>query len=83
MWSWYLFIQSLTTEMNVTVVEIEIVNHPYAAAVVVLLFLFLISIVATFFTNVGRGVVVLGKAGYYATAPLHMPVRWAYKKVLG
>ena len=67
--------------MNATIVTVEIVHHPYAAAIVVLLFLFLIGIVATFFTNVGRGVKVVGKAGYYATAPLHMPVRWAYKKV--
>ena len=67
--------------MNATVVYIEIEHHPYFALIVVLLFLFLIGIVATFFTNVGRGAKVVGKAGYYATAPLHMPVRWAYKKM--
>lgn len=69
--------------MNATIVTVEIVHHPYAAAIVVLLFLFLIGIVATFLSNVGTGVKVVGKAGYYATAPLHMPVRWAYKKVWG
>ena len=68
--------------MNVTNIYIEVEHHPYAVVIVVLLFLFMIGIVATFFTNVGNGVKVLGKAGYYATAPLHMPVRWAYKKML-
>ena len=68
--------------MNATIVYIEIENHPYAAAIVVLLFLFMIGIVVSFFTNVGRGVKTLGNTAYYVTAPLHMPVRWAYKKML-
>lgn len=67
--------------MNTTVVEVQIVNHPYMAAVVVFLFLFIIGITVSFFSNVWGGVKVMGKAGYYATAPLHMPVRWAYKRV--
>lgn len=62
--------------MNATIVTVEIINHPYAAAIVVLLFLFMIGIVVSFFTNVGRGVKTLGTAAYYAAAPLHMPVRW-------
>jgi len=68
--------------MNTTNIYIEVEQHPYAAVIVVLLFLFMIGIIATFFTNVGKGVKVVGKAGYYATAPLHMPVRWVYKKML-
>lgn len=68
--------------MNTTNIYIEVEQHPYAVVIVVLLFLFMVGIVATFFTNVGRGVKVVGKAGYYATAPLHMPIRWVYKKML-
>ena len=68
--------------MNTTNIYIEVEQHPYAVVIVVLLFLFMVGIVAAFFTNVGRGVKVMGKAGYYATAPLHMPIRWAYKKML-
>tara|TARA_B110000977_G_scaffold191313_1_gene263242 strand:- start:5125 stop:5334 length:210 start_codon:yes stop_codon:yes gene_type:complete len=67
--------------MNVTIVTVEVVNHPYAAGIVLVLFLFMIGIVASFFTNVWGGVKVLGKAGYYATAPLHMPILWAYKRL--
>ena len=67
--------------MNTTIVYLEVYDHPYGAVIILLLFLFLIGIVASFFTNVGTGVRVVGKAGYYVTAPLHMPVRWAYKKV--
>ena len=67
--------------MNSTIVYVEIENHPYAAAIVVLLFLFMIGIVVSFFTNVGRGVKTLGTTAYYVTAPLHMPVRWAIKRV--
>ena len=68
--------------MNATIVYVEVQEHPYAALIILLMFLFLVGVVTTFFTNVGRGVKTIGKAGYYATAPLHMPVRWAYKKVL-
>lgn len=68
--------------MNTTNIYIEVEQHPYAVVIVVLLFLFMVGIVATFFTNVGRGVKLVGKAGYYATAPLHMPIRWVYKKML-
>ena len=67
--------------MNTTIVYLEVYEHPYGAVIILLLFLFLIGIVATFLTNVGRGAKVVGKAGYYATAPLHMPVRWVYKKM--
>jgi len=67
--------------MNATIVYIEIEQHPYAALIVLLLFLFLVGVIFSFFTNVGRGAKVVGKATYYATAPLHMPVKWAYKKM--
>ena len=67
--------------MNVTNVYVVVEHHPYGALVVFLLFLFMLGVIASFFTNVWGGVKVLGTAGYYATAPLHMPVRWAYRKV--
>jgi len=67
--------------MNTTVVYVEIENHPYAALVVLLLFLFMIGIITSFFTNVWGGVQFVGKIGYFATAPVHMPVKWAYRKI--
>ena len=67
--------------MNVTNIYIVAEHHPYGALVIFLLFLFMLGVIASFFTNVWGGVKVLGTAGYYVTAPLHMPVRWAYKKV--
>jgi len=67
--------------MNSTNIYIQVENHPYGVAIIALLFLFMIGIVATFFVNVGRGVKVVGKGVYYLTAPVHMPLRWAYKSI--
>ena len=66
---------------SATNIYIQIEEHPYGVAIIVLLFLFMIGIVATFFGHVGKGVKVVGNGLYYLTAPLHMPVKWAYKSI--
>jgi hypothetical protein len=69
--------------MNTTNIYIEIEQHPYGVGIIVLLFLFMIGIITTFFVNVSRGVKVVGKSVYYLTAPVHMTLRWAYKSIRG
>ena len=69
--------------MNITDIDIyvEVENHPYAIVIIILLFLFLLGIIATFFGNVHKGAKVLRTGVYYLTAPLHMPIRWAYRRI--
>ena len=69
--------------MNITDIDIyvEVGNHPYATVIVILLFLFVLGVITAFFGNVQRGAKVLGTGVYYLTAPLHMPIRWAYQRI--
>ena len=70
-------------KMNITDIDIyvEVENHPYATVIVILLFLFVLGIITAFFGNVQRGARVLATGAYYLTAPLHMPIRWAYQRI--
>ena len=69
--------------MNITNIDVyvEVQNHPYATAIIVLLCFFVVGVIVSFFGNVHKGVKTVGKGLYYITSPLHFPVRWAYNRI--
>lgn len=68
---------------NITASDVysEAEAHPYIAIVIVVVVLFVLGTIATCVKTAGTGVKTIGWGVYYLTAPLHMPLRWAYDRI--
>ena len=68
---------------NITAADVfsEAEAHPYMAIIIVVVVLFILSTIATCVKTTGSGVKALGWGVYYLTAPVHMPLRWAYDRI--
>ncbi len=68
---------------NVTVEDVfsEAEAHPYMAIIVLIAVLFVLGTIAMCFKTTTAGVKTVGWVGYYLTAPIHMPLRWAYDRI--
>lgn len=68
---------------NITAADVysEAEAHPYIAIVIVIAVLFFLGTIAMCVKTAGAGVKTLGWGVYYLTAPLHMPLRWAYDRI--
>ena len=70
-------------KVNITASDVfaEAQSHPYMAVVAVIIVLFGLGTIATCTNTTSKGAKALGKGVYYLTAPLHMPLRWAYSRI--
>jgi len=68
---------------NVTAADVfsEAEAHPYMAIVVAIAVLFVLGTIAMCFKTTATGAKSLGWGVYYLTAPVHMPLRWAYDRI--
>lgn len=68
---------------NITAADVysEAEAHPYMAIVVVIAVLFILGTIAACVKTAGSGARTLGWGVYYLTAPVHMPLRWAYDRI--
>ena len=68
---------------NVTAADVfsEAEAHPYMAIVVAIAVLFVLGTIAMSFKTTTTGVKTVGWGVYYLTAPIHMPLRWAYDRI--
>lgn len=68
---------------NVTAADVfsEAEAHPYMAAVAAVIVLFVLGTIAMCFKTTATGVKTVGWGVYYLTAPIHMPLRWAYDRI--
>lgn len=68
---------------NITAADVysEAEAHPYIAIVIVVVVLFVLGTITTCVKTATAGVKALGWVVYYLTAPVHMPLRWAYERI--
>ena len=68
---------------NITAADVysEAEAHPYMAATIAVIVLFVLGTIATCVKTTSTGVKTLGWGVYYLTAPVHMPLRWAYDRI--
>ena len=68
---------------NVTAADVfsEAEAHPYMAIVVAIAVLFVLGTIAMCFKTTTTGVKTVCWGVYYLTAPIHMPLRWAYDRI--
>tara|TARA_B110000858_G_C17809931_1_gene480519 strand:+ start:5233 stop:5451 length:219 start_codon:yes stop_codon:yes gene_type:complete len=70
-------------QVNITAAEVfaEAQSHPYMAVVAVFAVLFVLGAIAACANTASTGAKVLSKTVYYLSAPVHMPLRWAYSRI--
>lgn len=68
---------------NITAADVysEAESHPYIAVVIVIAVLFIIGTITACVKTAGSGAKAVGWGVYYLTAPVHMPLRWAYDRI--
>jgi len=68
---------------NVTAADVfsEAETHPYMAIIALITVLFVLGTIAMCFKTTSTGVKTVGWGVYYLTAPVHMPLRWAYDRI--
>ena len=70
-------------EKNLTAAEVfsEVEAHPYMAVVAFLITMFVLGSIVMCMRTTSTGVKTFGTGIYYLTAPIHMPLRWAYDRI--
>ena len=69
--------------VNITADEVwsEAESHPFMALIAFFICLFVLGSIAICVRTASTGASVLAWAFYYLTAPIHMPFRWAYRRI--
>ena len=70
-------------DKNITTAEVlsEVEAHPYMAIVAFLISLFVLGSIVVCMRTTSTGAKTFGYGIYYLTAPIHMPLRWAYNRI--
>ena len=70
-------------DYNITASEVfaEAESHPYMAVVAILVALFVLGTIVACAKTTTTGAKTLSMGIYYLTAPIHMPLRWAYSRI--
>ena len=71
----------ISYNMSAAEVYSEAQQHPYIVVVSLVVFFFVLGSIVMCLRTTGTGVRAIGTGIYYITAPLHMPLRWAYKRL--
>jgi hypothetical protein len=68
---------------NITAADVfsEAEAHPYMAIVIAITVLFVLGTIVMCFRTTFAGVKTVGWGLYYLSAPIHMPLRWAYDRI--
>ena len=68
---------------NITASEVfaEAESHPYMALIVFFITLFVLGSIVACVKTTSTGAKTLSMCIYYLTAPIHMPLRWAYSRI--
>ena len=68
-------------DYNITDIEEAAEDHPYMTGVIILIVLLVLGLLVAFTKTVKNGILCICDCVYYITAPIHMPIRWAYRKL--
>ena len=70
-------------DYNITASEVfaEAQTHPYMAVIAIIAALFVLGTLVACAKTTSTGARALGTGVYYLTAPIHMPLRWAYSRI--
>ena len=68
---------------NITAADVysEAEAHPYMAIAIVIVVFFILGTIATCAKTTSTGIKALAWCIYYLSAPIHMPIRWAYHRI--
>lgn len=70
-------------DYNISASEVfaEAESHPYMAVIAILVTLFVLGSIVACAKTTTVGARAIGTCFYYTTAPIHMPLRWAYSRI--